>query len=382
MCFSNGKPTINPENNLLAAPGSIQANSQQKLVKKLPNQCNGQPQQLSHNVPTRSLEHDHKIGSVKLSGEVLVGQSPLPRIQALEGQQLPSSSSSIIHDHPSGARPSTSSTISSDHFSSEYYSSHTSHDCQHIEQVHLLTQGVDFANAGCLMIQANKQFPDQQPILEESCQHLMKPISVERQKQNTQKSLVGGKEQTHYIPANISQYHHPQQHHSCEHRAQYESQQRVADKLCDHLSQSYESRDHSGEFSNSEYTDEEEEDDAQRYTEDGCERRMITIQQSSQNQSILKPTMTHPHGYHTSGGGGGGGHYGLETGNQTESFSSQPITKTQKACQTYYEDHATQTEDEEEDDEICHKHGCKYRRVQTSAHEDTTIISGPGKIYL
>merc|ERR1719245_2698751 len=98
--------------------------NQNKQIRQHPSQTNGHPQQLKY-----------------APGEVLVGHSPNPRLSTLGGQHLQSSSSSVVHDHPSGARPSTSSTISSDHFSSDYFSSNNSHECKHNDQTQYVPQG-------------------------------------------------------------------------------------------------------------------------------------------------------------------------------------------------------------------------------------------------
>ena len=378
----NGKPTINPENNLLAAPGSIKAMSQPKQIRQLPAQTNGHPQQLSHIVPSKHQQFEPNVGGVKyLPGEVLVGQSPNIRLPAHEVQQLQSSSSSVIHDHPSGARPSTSSTISSDHFSSDYFSSNNSHDCRHNEQLqHYAQHGFSTKPGGCFPPQeVGNVVQHKQP--GETCLPNTNPTLILGQKapNQTMQPLVGGGEKTpiHFMQPSITQYQHSQPQ-NYDHGAQFECQQMAAAKLCENLSHNYDSGDHSGENSNSEYTedeDEEEEYEEEGYEDVGGERRMINIPQSSQNQSILKQTMHHPDQHGCCEGGGG---RSFQSSKQT-SCNPKKISKAQRECQTYYEDQATQTEDEEEDDEVCHKHGCRYRRIQSQPQEDTTVLSGLGR---
>ena len=349
---TNGKPTINPENNLLAAPGSVHAMSQNKQVRQLPPQTNGHPQQL------------------KLApGEVLVGQSPNPRLSTLDGQQLQSSSSSVMHDHPSGARPSTSSTISSDHFSSDYFSSNNSHECKHNDQTQYVPQGYNGIKPGQDVANQDTRTCLQNPALMVGQQ----PATI-----LSQPSMEGSKIPVQYIQPNITQYHHNRSQNCDHHGVQFECQQRAASKLCDHLAHNYDSGEHSGENSHSEYTDDDEDYEEEGY-EDGCERRMISIQQSTQNQSILKHTPTHypdEHGYYNHDQN----HRSSQVNKET-SCNPRKISKTQKTTsgsQTYYEDQATQTEDEEEEDDVCHKHGCRYRKVQNQYQEDTSVLGGIG----
>ena len=351
--------------------------SQHKQIRQLPAQTNGHQQQLSHIVPSKHQQFESNVGGVKyLSGEVLVGQSPNVRLPAHEVHQQQSSSSSVIHDHPSGARPSTSSTISSDHFSSDYFSSNNSHDYKHNEQLqHYPQHGFNTKSGGCLPHQEiGNVVQHKQP--RETCLPNTNPTLILGQKAPNP-IMVGGGEKTpsHYMQASITQYQHSQPQ-NCEHGAQFECQQIAAAKLCENLSQNYDSGDHSGENSNSEYTDdddEEEEYEEEGYVDVGGERRMISIQQSTQNQSILKQTLHHPdeHGCYEGG-------RRIQSNKQT-SCNPRKISKAQRGCQTYYEDQATQTEDEEEDDDICHKHGCRYRRVQSQPQEDMTVLSGLGK---
>ena len=365
----NGKPTINPENNLLAAPGSIQAMTHQKQ-RHLHTQISNPPQHPSGVVPIQSRQVDPTtLGGVKyLPGEVLVGQSPNPRLPLHENQQLQSTSSSVVHDHPSGARPSTSSTISSDHFSSDYFSSNTSHDCRHTDQMQHLPHNLHTKSGGCSLQETETAGHQHQ--LGEVCMTNINPNLISSQRsplQNMQPALVG--EKIHCVSDNNADYKHttPQ---NCKHGTQIKCQQIAASKLCDRLSQNYNDREHSGENSDSEYTDDDEEYEEEGYVDEGSERRMITIQQTSQNQSILK----HPQesGYYDNEE-----NHIMHSSKQT-SYNPRKISKTQRGCQTYYEDQATQTEDEEEDDEVCHKHGCRYRRSQDPTLEDATVLSGVG----
>ena len=369
--------------------------SQQKQVKQLPTHNNGQPQQLSHIVPIQTQPPcPQNIEGVKyLSGEVLVGQAPNVRPpQVQEGQQP---QSSIVNDHQSGPRPSTSSTISSDHFSSDYFSSNNSHECKHNDQIHHLPPGSINKAAGFLPPQEAAMLSQQQQQRGEMClPNTNQPLITGHKSsaQIMQPVISNGKNAIHYIPANIPQYQHHQAQ-NCDQGAQYECQQRAAAKLCEHLSQNYDSGDHSGENSNiSEYTEDDEEYEEEGYVEDGCERRMITVQPSSQNQSILKSTVhSDEHGYygHNQQSSFATERKNMVTGTEEEnpllqtskhpSCNTQKVSKTQqRACQTYYEDQATQTEDEEEDDEICHKHGCRYRRYQDPGQEDSTGLTGLG----
>ena len=339
---ANGKPTINPENNLLAAPGSVHSMSQNKQIR--PTQTNG---------------HPHMVSTKYAPGEVLVGQSP--RLATLDGQQLQSSSSSVVHDHPSGARPSTSSTISSDHFSSDYFSSNNSHECKHNDPAQYVPQ------------QYNKQGQDN--VVNHDASNPALIVGRQPSSQINQSSMAGGKIPIQYLPPNITQYHHIQSQNCDHHGVPFECQQRAANKLCDHLAHNYDS----GENSHSEYTDDDEDYEEEGY-EDGCERRMISIQQSTQNQSILKHTPNNysdEHGYYHQDQN----HHSFQVNKQT-SCNPRKISKSQKTTsgsQTYYEDQATQTEDEEEEEDLCHKHGCRYRKVQNQYQEDTTVLSGLGK---
>ena len=336
--------------------------SQNKQIRQLPAQTNGQPQQMSHTAPTKYAP-----------GEVLVGHPPNPRLSTMDGQHLQSSSSSVVHDHPSGARPSTSSTISSDHFSSDYFSSNNSHECKHNEQAQYVPHGYNGVK--------QSQEPGsiiQHPQLEGTCLQTTNQALVVGQQPPSQTPMVGGKIPIQYIPANITQYHHNQEQNCDHHGVQFDCQQRAANKLCDHLAHNYDSGDHSGENSHSEYSDDDEDYEEEGY-DDGCERRMISIQQSSQNQSILKHTPTdypEEHGYYHQDQY----HRSFQANKQT-SCNPRKISKSQKTSgsQTYYEDQATQTEDEEEDDDVCHKHGCRYRREPNQYQEDSTVLSGSGK---
>ena len=361
---ANGKPTINPENNLLAAPGSIHSIPQNKQIR--PTQTNG---------------HPHMVSAKYAPGEVLVGQSP--RLATLDGQQLQSSSSSVVHDHPSGARPSTSSTISSDHFSSDYFSSNNSHELKQNEQLNQMPLG--YCKAGLLPLQEALIGNTQQR--GEICPSTTDPILITAQKpisqtQNIPHPTAKGKLPLHYISPNIVQYQHNEEHH-CGQNDQFECQQRAAAKLCEHLSQNYDSRDHSRENSNSEYSEDDEE-----YEEESSERRMIKVASTSQKQSILKSAVRpherryYSHHQEPTLRAGRNNEVVIQSEDQphisksNETFSG--IFKEHRSCQTYYEDQATQTEDEEDDDDICHKHGCRYRR----RYQDQTLDGSAGLVGL
>ena len=85
LCFrnDNGKPTINPDNKLLAAPGPAHKMShQQRQARQPSNQNNGQPQQMSHMVPSNIQLQQPKGDKQCATGETIVGQSPsLPSSQ-------------------------------------------------------------------------------------------------------------------------------------------------------------------------------------------------------------------------------------------------------------------------------------------------------------
>ena len=345
---------------------------------------------MSHVVPTKQCQQNIGGENVKyFAGEVLVGQSANARLGTQEG--LRPQSSSISHNHQNGPRPSTSSTISSDHFSSDYFSSNTSHEYAHNEQVQDFQPGSN-RKSGAFLHPQNTATMHHQERDEMGLPNENQTLNAEQNVATKimQPGIIHEKNIAHYMPVNITQYHHHNQVQNCRQGAEYECQRRAAAKLCAHLSQNYDSGEPSGENSNSEYSEDDEEYEEDGYAENRVERKMAPMQPSTQNPSILK-SLIHSdeakcYGQRQSAHITRQPKHMISTGTQDENspvqmsnlHNPQKTSKAQRGSQTYYEDQATQTEDEEEDEDICHKHGCRYRRLQSLGQQESNGLSGSG----